>query len=263
MIQKTIIAFILFFTITACVKNPPAIENTNLGKIEKNKHKPEKSKPQNVLNKISGIKDTSHYQNAYENLLTRIKNDKKQLLTGVQNNTISMDSVSNYFLEIMRDSIFQYWYGTTWEFNGHTNDPREGEIACGYFISTPLKHLGLNVNRYKLAQQGATNIMKSVCKGKDFFRTTSKEKLINYLNEQKPDGLYVIGLSFHVGYILREKGNNYFVHSNYKYPIAVCKEKVETSLALDSSNDYILGELSMNHAFLKQWLSGERLVIIQ
>ncbi len=215
------------------------------------------------VNKIIPINDSLQFQQSYEELLQQIKKDKVELLKGVHQNRISMDSVEHYFLSMMRDSVFKYWYGTPWEFNGHTDEPRRGEVACGYFISTPLKHTGLNVNRFKLAQQGAANIMKSVCIGSTPFRTTSKDKLKAHLDQQAPEGLYIIGLSFHVGYILRERGKNYVVHSSYFSPTKVCKEHFDTSQALLTSEDFYLGKLSMNHQFLKKWLMGERVEIVK
>jgi len=31
--------------------------------------------------------------------------------------------------------IFPSWYGTPWNFNGTTEVPQQGKIACGYFVS--------------------------------------------------------------------------------------------------------------------------------
>ncbi len=217
----------------------------------------------NLSYDIREVKDSTSYQKAYVETKNQIL-EKRNIFRNQQSRGIlNLKEVENYFLSAMRDSIFPYWYGTPWDFNGHTDLPREDHVACGYFVSTPLKHIGLNVNRFKLAQQGATNIMKSLCNGRDFFRTTSLEKLDQYLNEQNKEGLYVIGLSFHVGFISRENGKNYFIHSSYLDPVAVCKEELVHSPAIKSSEDYILGELSMNTTFLKKWVSGSRVVVVQ
>lgn len=204
----------------------------------------------------------SHFQ-AYKKLTQSIRSERQRLLNDLNGNQISIDSVGNYFTRIMRDSMYHYWKGTPWEFNGHTDIARKGEIACGYFISTPLKHIGVNVNRYKLAQQAATPIIKSIAKGKDIFRTTSYEKLEAYFNTQPADGLYVIGLSFHVGFILRENGENYMMHSDYYPPVAVCQKPMATCEAIRDSEEYVVGSLSNNPVFLRKWLSGERVSIVQ
>ena len=70
------------------------------------------------------------------------------------------DSVmSSVLFNSMIDSIFPAWMGTNWDFNGTSNVPKQGEIACGYFVSTTLKHVGFNLNRYKLAQQAASVVL--------------------------------------------------------------------------------------------------------
>ncbi len=55
----------------------------------------------------------------------------------------------NYLEETLVEDIFNYWYGTPWDFNGTTNIPNQGSIACGYFVTTTLKHLGFNIPRFK------------------------------------------------------------------------------------------------------------------
>ena len=180
---------------------------------------------------------------------------------GLDNGAIDIDSVGDYFTRIMRDSIFYYWYGTPWAFNGYTNNPRDGLVACGYFISTPLKHIGLNVNRYKLAQQAADPIIRYVNGNAPVFQTSDILELEKHLNNKPGNGLYIIGLSNHVGYILRENGENFMVHSDYNLPVAVCKKSFATCEALHSSDVYVLGELSTNSDFLNTWLRGTRVEV--
>src|SRR5437764_1215954 len=38
--------------------------------------------------------------------------------------------------------IFPAWFGTPWDFNGTTQTPGEGKIACGYFVTTVMRDLG-------------------------------------------------------------------------------------------------------------------------
>ena len=56
---------------------------------------------------------------------------------------LSSDSIiSESFYYVMTDSVFPHWMGTKWDFNGVSNVPGKGMIACGYFVSTTLKHVG-------------------------------------------------------------------------------------------------------------------------
>ena len=50
------------------------------------------------------------------------------------------------------DSLTPYWYGTPWEFYGQTEIPQNGSVACGYFVSTLLKHAGFRVERVRMAE---------------------------------------------------------------------------------------------------------------
>ncbi|WMJ72126.1 hypothetical protein RCC89_02925 [Cytophagaceae bacterium ABcell3] len=51
---------------------------------------------------------------------------------------ISEDSVGRVFSDYLVNKLIPYWYGTKWDFEGHTDVPGKGEIACGYFVSTTL-----------------------------------------------------------------------------------------------------------------------------
>jgi hypothetical protein len=74
-------------------------------------------------------------------------------------------------------------------------------------------------------------------------------------------GLYVIGLDFHIGFLLIEKEEIYFIHSSYRSPVAVVKEKASASLALNDSHSFMLTCLSTNKKILKKWMNGEQLIV--
>src|SRR5688572_11801089 len=77
------------------------------------------------------------FQNNYVRMVERVQATTKK--TDVQ-------KIPAYLETCLRDSMFEYWYGTRWGFYGTTPKPRQGKIACGYFVTTTLKHLGLNIN---------------------------------------------------------------------------------------------------------------------
>mgnify|MGYP001433643202 CR=1 FL=1 len=64
-----------------------------------------------------------------------------------------IDSASQYLYSKLLNDIVLHWFGSDWDFNGQTNVPNDVEIACGFFVSTTLKHFGFILNRYKMAQQ--------------------------------------------------------------------------------------------------------------
>ncbi|TBN03310.1 hypothetical protein EYD45_09890 [Hyunsoonleella flava] len=172
-----------------------------------------------------------------------------------------MDSASKFLYVKLINDIVPHWYDTTWDFNGHTNIPNEGDIACGYFVSTTLKHLGFNLNRYKMAQQAGL-IAAQVLQSKDElkrFSNLSFETLKQKLNSVYADGIYFVGLDNHVGYILIKDKELYFLHSSY-YDDKVMIEPAETSPCF-SSSFYVFAEITTNKDLIKKWILNTRLEI--
>ena len=65
----------------------------------------------------------------YPQTLDSIKSIKKVLKDK------SINKIGEKFTSLLTDKIFPYWYGTDWDFNGTTQKPNEGKIACGYFVT--------------------------------------------------------------------------------------------------------------------------------
>ena len=108
-------------------------------------------------------------------------------------------------------TIFPHWIGTPWDFNGYTNVPKTGEVACGYYVSTNLKHMGININRYKMAQQTSKNEVLSIDANPQTYNGDTKG-FINYAHQHLSDGLYIIGMTSHVGMIQKQvKTFTYFI----------------------------------------------------
>jgi hypothetical protein len=172
--------------------------------------------------------------------------------------TIILQKAGGYLTQQLTGEVFPAWYGTDWDFNGYTNKPNDGVVACGYFVSTPLRHVGVNLNRYKVAQQYSTAIVEILCNESKTF--TDLEKMLNHVTN-RPDDLYIVGLTNHVGFIHKSGEEVYFVHANYLPPVAVVKEKVQSSEALDYSNIYVLGALTSSQDFIKKWLFNEVILV--
>ena len=162
------------------------------------------------------------------------------------------DSVmSSVLFNSMIDSIFPAWMGTNWDFNGTSNVPKQGEIACGYFVSTTLKHVGFNLNRYKLAQQAASVVIDVLC-GNNKAYSTDKSALINKLKAKKGNRLYVVGLDYHVGFIAVQNNEVYFIHSD-SFNNKVVKEFAFKSQGFSATNSYVYGEITNNSSLLNKW----------
>ncbi|MEO0471675.1 MAG: hypothetical protein AAF206_18750 [Bacteroidota bacterium] len=151
----------------------------------------------------------------------------------------------------MVHEIFPYWYGTDWDFNGITEKPRQGQIACGYFVSTTLKHAGVKLNRYKVAQQASSVIVEKLCSPHKIFRNF--DKMEDWILKQE-NGLFVVGMDYHVGFIHKFGDELTFVHSSVLGTAKVVQEPARKAYLLTNSSILAIGQLTASEPFIKAWL---------
>jgi hypothetical protein len=198
---------------------------------------------------------------AYSTVKANIKEQRQILATRyLQADSLEKSNIlseaSILLTKAIVDSLVPYWYGTGWDFNGYTNIPNQGTIACGYLVSTTLKHAGVNVNRYRLAQQSALNEIRSIENGECIYykRNTDVDRFLQYCKTDVPDGLYMIGLDNHVGYLIIKNNQIDFIHSSYLSPSKVVREAGDQSEALSYSSSFYLGRISNNQGLLEKWV---------
>lgn len=200
---------------------------------------------------------------SYTSTRASIKKERQQLLA----QKLSSDSLSIIFKTALLNKIIPYWEGTPWAFEGHISQPHTGEIACGYFVSTTLQHIGLNLNRYHLAQQSPINEAKTLAIDTSAVQTFSEASSLanivaiqNYLKE----GIHFIGFDqSHVGYILKEKNQLYIIHSNYMDNIGVQIEPIQQSAVFQSYDIFHIVPLSTNEALLDYWVKGLEVKVVR
>jgi hypothetical protein len=157
-------------------------------------------------------------------------------------------------------TVFPYWYGTKWDFNGTTETPNEGSIACGYFVTTVLRDMGVPIKRTKMAQCASEEMIRSLVSKKNIYHLSGL-KLEEFEKNLKKlgYGLYVIGLDNHTGFISFSQEGCYFIHSSGYYPFQVVKEKVSESKVLSKSKYKVIGKLTSDEGFLKGWVRHQQL----
>jgi len=158
--------------------------------------------------------------------------------------------------------ILPAWDGTPWDFNGISEVPGEGAIACGYFVTTPLRDAGLKLPRIKLAQQPSQTIIKSLCV-QDTIRVYHEkplETIVQYLKEHGP-GIYIVGLDCHTGFVVNDGSQMRFVHSSYfRPPRAVINEPLDSDNPLHRSKYRMIGKL-FGDDLMRKWVKQEDVVM--
>lgn len=163
-----------------------------------------------------------------------------------------------YLLTILLSDLLPAWYGTTWAFEGISETPGKGQIACGYFVTTTLRDAGLKLPRVRLAQQASQVIIRSLCDPATIklYHAKPMSEITSYLDRHGP-GIYVVGLDSHTGFVVNDGTHQAFIHSSYfTPPRAVCAERLDTDNPLTQSRYRMIGKL-LGDAQVVQWLRQE------
>jgi hypothetical protein len=203
----------------------------------------------------------------YRGLLAKLESERAALALRYQEarsetekNRI-VDQARAAIVRAIYTEMFPDWYGTAWDFNGTTEVPRQGKIACGYFVTTVLRDAGWKVQRARLAQQASENIILSLTSETYIkrFRRVAIDDFIRTVKEWGP-GIYVVGLDIHTGFIVNSGDEVYFVHASYAEPFAVVKERALDSKILQASKYRVLGRITADDEFIAKWLLRKEIV---
>ncbi len=164
--------------------------------------------------------------------------------------------------ELMRrsvaESVAPFWYGTSWDFNGTSETPGEGAIACGYFVTTVLRDIGFKLERVTLAQQPSETMIRSLVSGSHIKRY-SDVPIAAFVDSVRGwgTGLYMVGLDCHVGFIVCDGDDVRFLHSGYVAPLCVVSEDADEAPILGASRYRVLGKLTGDPELARKWMAGE------
>jgi hypothetical protein len=175
-----------------------------------------------------------------------------------------LENAAKDITELLTKKIFPEWYGTTWQFDGTSQVPKKGAIACGYFVSTSLRDAAFKVNRAKTAQQAPLQEAKTVACGEKVEEIIFKGKIDVLKTELKKfaSGLYFIGLAgFHVGFIYISKEGIFFIHSDYSLN-SVESQALHDSYPLRQAINVYIAPITNNPVLIKKWIKGENIPVI-
>jgi hypothetical protein len=166
-----------------------------------------------------------------------------------------LDRASDALARLLAERILPAWNGTPWSFAGTAVGPGARPVACGYFVATALEHAGLRVERRRLAQQAAEHIVLSLVPA-DRVARFRRAPLDHFLTTVVGggDGVYVVGLDRHVGFLVVDRGDAFFHHSSREAG-AVVREPAILSRALATSSYRVVGKLS-GRTLARTWLAA-------
>lgn len=196
---------------------------------------------------------------AYRATLRHLAARRQGLATSPATRTACLAEARDLWLTALDSTVFPAWKGTPGTFYGQSWEPRQGSIACGYFVTTALHQTDLKLQRTLLSKQTSENIIKNLTTEAHIlrFRGTSQAEFMRQVRAQGP-GLYVVGLDFHVAF-LRVREAVQMVHSSYLHNVGVVREAADDNPAL-ASTYRVLGKISADEALVRAWLLGQPLV---
>lgn len=200
-------------------------------------------------------------QETYLQLIARVATEQRSIATvyscADSTGRDSMIGVARaYLFDVITTDFFNQWYGTEWDFNGTTRTPKEGKIACGYFITTVLSDAGFKIPRTYWAQQASEYYITRMTTDIKRFSNKPVGTVIDYF-KGRDDGLYIVGLDNHVGFVYKKGKRLQFVHASYYDP-----KKGVQSEALDSNNPlansaYRVSGRILDDTMIRKWILRE------
>lgn len=193
--------------------------------------------------------DKANIQARYENAkLNRISLRKKM-------KTLPYAQQSALWADYVALQLAPAWYGTPWDFNGTSEIPQEGAIACGYFVTTILRDAGYPIQRVKLAQCASEQMIRQLTTQRAYYNQVSFEAFIHAML-LKGKSLSIIGLDNHTGFLYGDGKKLWFIHSSFVGTGRVCSEDASQCRILKGSAYKVVGFISQDAQFIKRWMAG-------
>jgi len=167
-----------------------------------------------------------------------------------------------FVFEMLLARIFPAWCGTAFDMHGTTEIPGQGGIAGGYFVTTTLKHAGFQFPKTNgidsMAIQPSEYIIRNLVSDQNQIGrfTAAPMKEIKDFLLRRGRGLYIVGLDYHVGFIINDDHTLKFIDASYYPPFAVSVSELDGDNALADSRYRVIGKI-LDAEMLRKWLQKE------
>lgn len=203
------------------------------------------------------ITPTLSYEELKANIVATREKINAEYIAADSSGKDSLIKYSQEFLRNITQEIFTYWHKTEWDFNGITQVPKQGKIACGYFVTTVIRDVGFDIPRSTWAQLASETMIKKLNPTVKKYSNKSIEVVIDYF-KNRPDGMYVVGLDTHVGFVSKEGKQIKFIHSNYYKPeIGVMEENLKGNNPINDASYRVIGQI-FHYEMAKKWILHEK-----
>jgi hypothetical protein len=167
------------------------------------------------------------------------------------------------------DDLAPLWLGMPWGLGRDSTASRPYQpgkvVGCSYFVTAIAAGAGLVLDdRYRFAQAPALAIQRALARGRGAvhrYLSIPGERLAREI-AALGDGLYLIGLDVHVGFVVVDRGAVRLLHASYTGARQVSDEPLATAVAIARSRDagYFVSPLFVrsadNDALVERWLAG-------
>lgn len=195
---------------------------------------------------------TASVAEQYQGAVAQLARRRVELATSPKNDRVA--KAREALLTTFDEALFPAWEGTPWDFYGTTETPREGKIACGYFVTTLLRDAGFRIERVKLAQVASEHMVKTFAADAEIqrFRNVPPAEVVKQVRARHGPGLYVVGMDFHTGLLRLTEDGAQLCHAAYLGPAQATCEKAETSPGFMSAY-HVVGPV-LSDARVTDWL---------
>lgn len=166
----------------------------------------------------------------------------------------------------MREVVLPAWLGMPWGLGPDSTPTRPHQagtvIACGYFVSSTLENLGLKLDtRFRFAQAPALHAQRSLApapRDLHVFFSIPGDLLARKI-AALGEGLYVIGLNNHIGFVDVRGEEVRLIHASYTGEQLVTDEPLAAAQVIANSRaaGYFVTPLLQDDRLVEHWLRGE------
>jgi len=197
---------------------------------------------------LSFAADVGPQREPYADVVASLESRRRRLTEVSEARSVLRDAII--------DDLLPRWTGTPWAFYGDADEPGVEPVACGYYVSGILRDAGLRVERQRLAQQAAEHIIQTFVPEERIrrFRDASAADVVAHVAQR--DGVWIVGLDFHVGFLVAEEGVVRFCHSTFvDAEGALCEDPLASPGFV--SRYRVVGEL-LGDDVVRGWIMGRR-----